>query len=369
MSLSVKPKQSFIKRVLIVVGIITFVIVFALLFVNAITAFLLAFTAILFAVFLRGLSDWLSEYTGIPSGWSLVIVSILLISIIGAAVWWQAPVVIEQVRDLRSSLPAAYENLKEQVAQYSWGLALLEQIPDLDAIFTPSGQISSISSRFFTSTLSILGNLLAVGLLGIYLAVEPKIYARGVAHLFPDSKRERISEVLVKISQSLRWWLVGRVFAMFIIGIFSTVGLMYLGVPLAVALGLIAAVLNFIPNFGPIIALIPASLLALTISPMTVVYVIALFTVVQILESYLITPMIDRKTVSMPPAITIFSQIFMGYLLGILGLVLATPMVLVSIILIQNLYVEDVLGGKTDNEFSTKSMDEKADKTVEEIKV
>ena len=138
---------------------------------------------------------------------------------------------------------------------------------------------------------------------------------------------------------------------MIIIGVLTAVGLWLLGVPLALTLGLLAALLTFIPNIGPILAVVPAALLALLQSPTRALYVVLLYLGIQTVESYLLTPLMQKRTVSLPPALTIFAQVLMGILVGRIGLVLATPLTAALFVLVKMLYVEDILGDsiETDN--------------------
>jgi len=131
---------------------------------------------------------------------------------------------------------------------------------------------------------------------------------------------------------------------MLILGVLTTLGLWILGIPLALTLGIIAAVLSFIPNIGPIISAVPAILIALIESPSKALYVIFLYIGIQTVESYLITPIIQKKAVHLAPALLIAVQIMIGVLLGALGLLLATPLMVVIIVLVQMLYVQDTLG-------------------------
>jgi predicted PurR-regulated permease PerM len=133
---------------------------------------------------------------------------------------------------------------------------------------------------------------------------------------------------------------------MVFIGLLTWLGLYILGVPLSLTLGLLAGLLSFIPNFGPIISALPAILLAFIESPMKAVYVLILFVIVQIIESNIVTPLIERETVELPPALTIIFQLVLAVLIGGLGLVLATPLLAVIMVLIQMVYIEDILGDK-----------------------
>jgi predicted PurR-regulated permease PerM len=127
-------------------------------------------------------------------------------------------------------------------------------------------------------------------------------------------------------------------------------GLWILGVPLALALGFIAGLLSFVPNFGPLIALIPAVLVGLMEGPSTALYVVILYIVIQAVESNLITPMIQKQMVYLPPAVILIGQVLLGILVGGLGLILATPIIAIAVVLVQLLYVEDVLGDKSSEE-------------------
>lgn len=138
----------------------------------------------------------------------------------------------------------------------------------------------------------------------------------------------------------LRWWLVGKLLSMSIVGLLTTAGLWLLGVPLALAFGLIAAALTFVPNIGPVLSVVPPALLALTDEPRVAAYVVALYVGIQTVESYAITPIIQRRTVSLPPALTITAQVALGFLVGALGVAVATPLTAAVMTIVRVLYVE-----------------------------
>jgi predicted PurR-regulated permease PerM len=131
---------------------------------------------------------------------------------------------------------------------------------------------------------------------------------------------------------------------MLIIAVATSLGLALLGVPLALVLGIIAGLLDFIPYIGPIMAGVPAVMLALSDSPTQALYVVLLFVGLQILEGYVVLPLIERRTVSLPPALTISMQVLLGSLFGLSGIALATPLAAVVTVLVAMLYVQDVLG-------------------------
>ncbi len=334
------PATVFLHRVLLAVGISGSALAIGLLLWFAPQVVLLAFAGVLVAVFLRSLSDGLRRTTGLHDGWCLAIVVIALIGIVASATVLVAPSVGKQVDQLAVELPKSFDRLTAQLQQYGWGTWLLER-------GSAAGQESGGFRQAATALRAAIGvgaNLIVVGFLGLYFAAQPRMYLTGMLYLVPHNRRDRMREVCDEIGYELRWWLLGQVFAMLLIGTLTTIGLWLLGIPLALILGIIAGLLNFVPNFGPWIAAIPGVLLALSDSPTTGAYVIAVYAGVQILESYCITPMVQQRTVDLPPAATILSQVLMGLLLGVLGLALATPLLVVVLVMVKMLYVEDIIG-------------------------
>lgn len=350
MSLITRPTQKYIKKVMIAVGIAIFGLLFFGLLYLALDLLLLFFAAVLLAVFFRGVGDTVHRYAKLPRTASVLIAAVGLISVFGVGIWLLAPNVAEQVQNLRVILPEAISSLSNRLSRYNWGRLIIEQIPSWKSIlnaFTTRPVLTRLGGLFST-TVGVLINIGVVILLAVYLAVEPKTYLRGFIKLFPRKERPRVGEILGMMGETLRKWMLGRFLSMLIIGFATTVGLQILGIQLALTLGLLAALLTFIPNFGPIIAVTPALLFALVDSPIKALYVLALYLGIQIIESYLITPLIERETVSLPPVLTIIFQLFMGIFVGGLGLVLASPLLAITLVLVKAVYIEDVLGDTAD---------------------
>jgi predicted PurR-regulated permease PerM len=168
-------------------------------------------------------------------------------------------------------------------------------------------------------------------------------------HLVPPARREKTVEVLVDIGENLWWWILGRLLSMMLVGFATGLGLFFLGVPAAGALGLIAGLLDFIPNVGPILAFLPALLLSAGEGGLTkAVQVGILYLSVQLAESTLLTPNIDKRTVEMPPALVILGQALMGVLFGALGVLLATPLMVCAMVIVKRIYVEEYIGDEVE---------------------
>ncbi|MEO6589196.1 MAG: AI-2E family transporter [Pyrinomonadaceae bacterium] len=347
----IAEKNQFVKRILIICAVITLIILAVIGVSYVVDILMLVFAAVLIAIFLRGLADLINERLKISEGTAVLLVSVLLVLILAGSIALLAPSVAEQIRNLRDELPRSIQNVVSYLSQYGWGRAILEHLPAMPGVdeitnyFSTTSFLSSVGG-FFSTTAGMVANFLITILLAIYFAAEPQTYVHGFSKLFPIEKRPRLIEILYEIGETLRWWLIGKIGSMIAIGILTWIGLSIIGVPLALTLGLIAGLFSFIPNFGPILSAVPAVLLAFIDSPVTALYVIGLYIFVQLIESNLITPWIERQTVELPPALTIAAQLILAVLIGGLGLVLATPLLAVIMVLVQTIYIQDILGDK-----------------------
>jgi predicted PurR-regulated permease PerM len=304
---------------------------------------LLLFAAILIAVLLRALAELLAKRVGIPPRWAVVIVVMLLALSFSAIGWLVAPSIGEQVTELRSALPTSLQRLQQELQRFVWLERLVDSAPHPDSIPTQP-KVASKGTEAMSGTFKALANVVVVLVIALYLAADPRPYVEGTVRLFPPAQRKRAREVLDAMGHTLRWWLIGKAVSMTIVGIAVFIGLTALGVPLAGALALIAALLDFIPNVGPILALIPAALFALLQGPTQVLYVVVLYGAIQTLEGYVLSPLIDRTTVKLPPALTLTAMVVAALLFGWLGLLLAAPAAAALMVLVQMVYVEDTLG-------------------------
>ena len=332
------------RRTLVVVGVLSlaFLVWCALWFGSSVV--LLVFAGILLAVFFNGVARYLLRHVSMPYaaavGLGMVATALVLVGL-GFLV---GPQIADQASTLGEQVPSTLSQLRQQAMNSEVFGPIAQRIPQ------PEEALSSIGGRVwggvtgaFSSFVGAIVNMLIVLVVGIYLAVDPRLYLKGVMHVVPPRGRERAREVLHAEGRALRLWLVGRFSSMAVLGVLTTVGLLILGVPLALTLGLIAAILSFVPNIGPILSVLPALLVASQNGTQQVLYVLALYVGVQTVESYLITPLIQKKAVSIPPAMLLIVQVWMGVIFGILGLFLATPLAVAGTVLIQKIYVQDAL--------------------------
>ena len=183
---------------------------------------------------------------------------------------------------------------------------------------------------------------------GIYLAINPRLYRDGFVKLVPPSVQPNVEATLDDAGQALRRWLAGQIIAMLIVGICTGAGLWLAGVPSPFALGLIAGLAEFVPIIGPILAAVPAILIASTQDWQTIAFAVTVLVIVQQVESNLITPLIADRMVAIAPAVGLFAVVATGVLFGPLGLLLGFPLAIVFDVAVRRLYVRDTLGERVE---------------------
>lgn len=335
----------FARRVAIAAFIVLLIGAGFYLLVQSAYFFLLVFSGILLAVLLSGLTDVFVEKLHFKRWISLLLATLLFFGVIVGAFWLIAPTVADQFSEMRKALPDAMNKVESWLGQYSWGDKVIEKVPD-DVSDVMSGNSSDIFSNVtgaFSSTLSFIADFAIVIITALFFASNPKVYTLGLARLFPVRNRTRILEVMQKLYKTLEMWLIGMVSAMAIIGVSTAIAYNIIGLRMAFALALISFFLAFIPNVGPWIAGLPAVLVGLIQGPDVALTVIVVYGAIQLVETYVITPIIFQKTVDLPPALLLFVQVLFGILMGPLGLLMAAPILAVMMVLVNEFYIKDVL--------------------------
>lgn len=305
---------------------------------------LVVFAGVLLAVLLDGMATFLTVRTRLPRALALTVSILIFFGFFVGVGWLIGPIVASQIDQLVQRLPAGLELLRDSMTDYEWSRGLIAGAPDPQSMLSAGTGVLTNIGRALSGVAGGIVSLLIVLFVGIYLAADPEMYICGILGLLPRSRRARAKEVFAALGHVLRRWLAGRLASMAVVGLLTVLGLSIIGLPFALALGVIAALLAFVPYIGPVLGAVPAILVALIEDPIKAVYVVIVYVAVQLLETYLITPMIEQRAVSLPPALIITVQILAAVLLGPLGVLLATPLAVVIIVLVQLLYVGDVLG-------------------------
>ncbi|WP_431870642.1 AI-2E family transporter [Allosphingosinicella sp.] len=331
--------RRFIERLLIALSII----VVALLLWRLRGLLILLFGAVLVAVVLGTIARPIADRLRLPHILALLIALALVLALFGTAVWLFGTEVIGQASALREAIPAAWQDLQDRLEPLGLAEPLRQWVQSL-------GSSDGVLSRVGGIVVSIgggLADLLLVLVGGVYLAAQPKLYRTGVIKLVPERGRPLAAQTFDDSGRALRLWLLGRLVSMTLVGILTWIGLWLIGVPAALALGLLSAILEFVPFLGPIIASVPAILLALALSPEAALWTAGLYLLVQQIEGNLIEPMVQQRAVSLPPALLIFALVSGGLLFGMAGILLAAPLTVVAFVMVKRLYVREALGTHT----------------------
>jgi predicted PurR-regulated permease PerM len=339
-----------LRVVMIVVGVF---LVLQVLWAGR-TILFIAFIGVLFGLALTTAVDRLQAYR-IPRG---VAAPVIVLSILGVLVGiglLAAPRLTAQLQDVQREVPQVIDRLESWVERRASGVVEMLREPSdggqatekVSIRQTVSQQIGKVGTAFFavfSSTLAALGALLLIVFTSVFVAIDPGLYHRGLMHLFPHPARARAGEVLSAVAVVLRRWLLTQLVAMLVIGVVTTIVLLLLGVQAAVALGIIAGLLEFVPYVGPILSAVPAVAMALASGPETALYVILAYTAIQQMENHLLIPLLMKEGVDLPPVLTVIGQALMAVIFGFLGVLTAVPLIAGAMVPIKMLYVEGVIG-------------------------
>ena len=297
------------------------------------------FGAVVVASVFRALADILRKRLRLPDLVAVAGAVLIVLAAIGGMGTLFGSQVAEQVEILEETLPRAWESFERRVGEWGLGEALSQGVTGGSAFANVGRTLISVGSGIADTLVVVFG--------GIFLAAQPNFYRHGVVKLIPSGKRALVTDAMIDSERALRLWLKGQLIAMVIVGVLTGVGLWLLGMPSALVLGLLAGVLEFIPFAGPILAAIPAVLLALAVSPDLALWVVILYTAVQQAEGAVVQPLVQQYAVDLPGVVLLFALIAFGTLFGVIGVVLAAPLAVVSYVLVKRLYVREALDTET----------------------
>ena len=296
---------------------------------------LLLFAAIVLASLLSAIIDWVMSKLKLGRNKAIALIALVGVALVVLALWLSGQNIIDQFASLQADLPQAVQKLLVHAREYSGGRWVLSQWSDYSQLSSSISYAVTQVGGIVLSTASLLTGLAIIAFLGVYLAAEPEVYFSGLRRMVPQCNRPTLDACALRAIHMIRSWLFAQMLSMVAIGVLVTIGLWMIGIPLAGTLGVIAALLTFIPNLGPILSVVPAALLALAISPAKGLLTLLLFMVVHFLEGNIITPLLQRKIVRLPPALTLVAQLLLAVIAGPLGLALAAPLTAATIGIIQ----------------------------------
>lgn len=339
-ALPVGRHRLFVERLLIAVGIAGAVLMLwwlrDLLF--------LVFGALVVAVVLQATAEPISRYVGFGPRSSLAAAIGVLILLAGLLGFFFGNQIGVQFNDLARSIPEGWDDLQRLLQQHKLGRELIAAIGS--GTLSDATIVGRLKDLFLTLG-NVLLDFILIGVGAVFFASQPRLYHNGFLKLFPGDWREPIGAAVEDSGRALRLWLRGQLISIFIVGLATWLGLVLAGVPAALALGIVAACLEIIPYLGPILSAIPGLLLAMVVGPETALWALAVYVAVQQIEGNLIQPLVQRKVVTLPPAVTLFGMVAAGLMFGFLGIVFAAPSAVVAYVLLKRLYVRELLHTRT----------------------
>ena len=329
----------FIRRVLIVIALSAG----ALLLWQVRTVLVLLFGAVMVATIFRAIADVLEKHLRLPERIAVLLSVLLIVGIIVGVVWAIGAQVSAESQSLADTLPRAAAIIDQRISAMGFGHPVALWMRNVHS----GGLIGANLQGVVSSVTLSAASFLIVFFGGIFLAAQPRLYGIGLIKLIPPARRRLVAEAMEESDRALRLWLKGQLCAMILIFGMTWLGLWLLGVPSALVLALISGVLEFIPYAGAITSSVPAIMVALVNGPELALWVVGLYVLVHHVEAYLIQPTIQQFAVEIPAVVTLFALLAFGLLFGILGVLLAAPLAVVSYVLVKRLYVIEALDTPT----------------------
>jgi predicted PurR-regulated permease PerM len=284
---------------------------------------LLIFGGVVFAAILDGGTRLLGRVLPIGRGWRLLIISLLALAFIIGTVWFAGVQLTAQFAALRDIVTLQINRLLGLGASYGLGVETVQPQQLFEQAMSSLGRLTSAVS----SVLGGLTSLSMIVIIGLFIAIEPRIYERGIAWMLPSDVRGRFFRTSDRIGRTLRHLMAGRLLGMAVEGVGTWFLLLIGGVPMAALLGLLTGILAFLPNIGAIVSGALIILIGFSVNFETGLWAVAVYLIVQIVDGYLIVPYVAKKTVDLAPALVLGAQVIFGALFGIMGLALADPLV------------------------------------------
>jgi predicted PurR-regulated permease PerM len=295
-------------------------------------ALLLIFAGLLFAALLDACTRGLSTILPIGRHWNLAIVSVAIAIAIAGLLFWSGVSIARQINDFVQALNQQLHALEQGMAELgvapSGASGNVSPLSHLGRLLFPNPhQLFGEARNAFTLAVGGIGEVVIIVLIGIFVAVDPAAYRRGIVELMPARRRLAVALILDETALYLRRWLVGQLAAMVFLAILTSIMLAAMGVPNSLLLGIQAGLFNFVPYLGAIVAAGPILLMTLPLGTTTLLIVLGLYTVIHVGVGYAIIPLIQKQAVHLPPAWTLASLVLFGVLFGVASVAVATPIV------------------------------------------
>ena len=329
----------------------------------AATLFLI-FAGMLLGVALNAMTNMLGRVVRLPHSLRLTIVCLVLAGLLsgvvflgGATIAQQATVLSDTIKSQLVGVKAFLERNGIDTGFFEIGnpaapafvdtgnarrCAPTQNLPSAGALASSGGAIVSQTFKLLLGTVSAVGNFFIVLFLGLTFAAQPSVYRRGLLFMAPARHRARATVIVDRIGETLERWLIAQIITMFAVFVVTWIGLAIIGIQGSFILGIQAGLLTFIPTIGALIAGLIVVLASLASGWVAALSAFVLFLGIHALESYILTPIIQRQALDIPPATLFAFQILLGVVFGIWGLALALPLMAIAKVMIDHFKAEGI---------------------------
>lgn len=314
--------------------IVLAVVVLALLAFKLLPVLVLVFAGVVLASALSAGADPLDRRLRMGRTWAVSIVFVAFLVLVGFGLYFFGVQLAQQMEDLVAAVTDAYQKVRAYLQQYRFFATLFDGSQSL----ADPAALARVAKETFT-VFGGIADLVLVVVLTVYLAADPRTYRNGVLALLPPSGRRDVGDAMDACAHALRKWLGGQLVAMVIVGLSIGLGLWAVSAPLAFPLGLLSGFLEFVPLVGPLIAAAVGLLIAFAQGPDVALHALAVYVVVQFIEGHFLVPVVQKRAAALPPALTLVAIVAFSAIFGVAGLFFAVPLTVVTMILVQRLYI------------------------------
>jgi predicted PurR-regulated permease PerM len=301
---------------------------------------ILAFGSVLGATAISAIADGYQRRLGLRKRIAVPAAMVTTLLVISFLVWLFAVQFAPQVNALVVQLPRLVQQLQAWASQSALGKRLFEAAE----VGLAGSQLARDASGLAQGSAELLLNVILLIVGALFIAIDPTVYRRGLLLLVPADKRAVAEDALDDVGHTLRLWLRAQIILMTTMGVLVGLGLWLAGVPSSAALGLLAGLSEFIPYVGPAAAMLPALGLAGTVNTGVVIGALIVFAVVRLIQTNFLTPFVQSRVVDIPPALTLFAIIGIGFVFGLFGVFFSAALLVVIFSLVRSLYLREVLG-------------------------
>jgi predicted PurR-regulated permease PerM len=297
--------------------------------------------AILIAVLLRLVAEPFMRWGKLPQPIALILSGVFTIAVVAGAGYLFGSQIEGEFTDVMQRANAAVAQIMKQLQASQSGTLVLQHVQGGSGF-----SVASVLGNVFTVSVRFLVGLVVTVIAGFYIAAQPELYRNGLAKLFPRRLRKEANETLDDIGLALRLWLIADLMQMVIIGALTTGAVWLIGLPSPLALGVIAGLAEFVPYVGPIVAAIPAVLVATTQGTNAVIWTAIAYLIIHQIEGNVVAPLIQRQLIFIPPAVMLLAIVTVLFVFGGFSVIFAGPIAVIIFVAVNKLYVRDSLHEK-----------------------